>query len=446
MNLRKEDFTGTGKVFAFTLRQLIFNKANIISVVILLLISILGMPVLAVIKGGSFFGGGDSGAAISKIYYTNDSQWEFSPEDIVRQDDTFAKTPFEEADFTLSELEEKGYEKYLKEDEVFLCISDSVQVYGADSVNMEYESLAGAAGDALQQNRLTASGAAGEQLKTAKADYSTATSTMEEYYKDQEGPGWGIRYGVQYAYAIILMMLCMFTSSYILRSVIEEKASKLVELLMVSVKPMAMIMGKILAVMVFVFGMFFALGIGFGISSLLTMVFMNTSADISAIISAAAGSSISFEALQLDPVFIIAVLISFVLGYLTFSILSGIAGCSCSTMEDMESASMNVVLVLMAGYFVSVIAINFRSIAVVVSLIPIVSIFCAPIEYVCGNIGIGILMLSWIIQVIAVVFLFKFCAQVYQSLIMYKGQKMKILQMIRLARTMKKEQKGDKIS
>lgn len=440
MNLHKEDFAGTGKVFAFTFRQLVFNKANIISIVILLLVSILGMPVMALVKGGSFSFGDKEKTAIVKIFYTNDSQTEIAPKDIIRQDDTFAKIPFQEADFTLSELKKNGYENYLKEDEVYLYIADPVQVYGTDSVNMEYESLAQAAGEALQLNRFTDAGADEDQISIAQAGYGTDTSTMSEYYKDKEGPGWGIRYGVQYAYAIILMMLCMFTTSYILRSVIEEKASKLVELLMVSVKPLALIMGKILAVMLYVFAMMFAMGIGVGISSLLTMVFMNTSADLSSIISAATGSTISLEALQIDPVFIAAVLVSFVLGYLTFSILSGLAGCSCSSMEDMESASMNVVLVLMAGYMVSVFAVNFRSIAVIVSLVPIVSIFCAPIEYVCGNIGIGVLILSWVIQLAVIACLFRFCARIYQSLIMYKGQKMKIMQMIRLAGTIKKEQ------
>lgn len=442
MNLRKEDFTGTGKVFAFTLRQLIFNKANIISLVLLLLMSLFGLPLMTLINGGKLFGGSkDTDTSIAKVYYLNDTETVFDPEDVISQNDTFASIPFEEADFTLSDLKNKGYENYLGDEEVFLYIADTVQVYGADSVNMEYETLAQIAGNVMQQNRLTDAGATTEQLKIAQAGYQTDTSTVDEYYQDKEGPDWGVRYGVQYAYAIILMMLCMYTTSYILRSVIEEKASKLVELLMVSIRPLALIMGKILAVMLDVFATMFAMGICLVLSSALTMSSMNTPFSVSSVLSAASGSSISFASLQVDPFFVIAVLISFVLGYITFSILSAVAGCSCSSMEDMESASMNVVLVLIAGFMISIFAINFRSVAVVVSLVPVISIFCAPIEYVCGNIGVGVLILSWLVQGITVLFLFRFCARIYQNLILYKGQKLKTMQMFRMAATMEKEKK-----
>ena len=57
---------------------------------------------------------------------------------------------------------------------------------------------------------------------------------------------------VQYGYAIVVMMLCMMSTAFLLRAVVEEKESKLVELLMVSVSPLALLGGKILAVMLYV--------------------------------------------------------------------------------------------------------------------------------------------------------------------------------------------------
>ncbi|MFQ9052626.1 MAG: ABC transporter permease [Oscillospiraceae bacterium] len=59
------------------------------------------------------------------------------------------------------------------------------------------------------------------------------------------------------------------SASYVIRAVVEEKDSRLVELLLVSVKPMALLAGKILAVMAFTFG-WLAMLAGLGVSCGLT--------------------------------------------------------------------------------------------------------------------------------------------------------------------------------
>ena len=38
--------------------------------------------------------------------------------------------------------------------------------------------------------------------------------------------------------------------------------------------------------------------------------------------------------------------------------------------------------------------------AAVLSLCPVISVFCAPVSYVCGNISLIVLILSWVIQAI----------------------------------------------
>ena len=66
------------------------------------------------------------------------------------------------------------------------------------------------------------------------------------------------------------MILCLMSASYVIRAVVEEKDSRLVELLLVSVKPMALLAGKILAVMAFTFGWLLAMLAGLGVSCGLT--------------------------------------------------------------------------------------------------------------------------------------------------------------------------------
>ena len=69
--------------------------------------------------------------------------------------------------------------------------------------------------------------------------------SAEEFLNPQE-TDWETGFTVQYAYAIVVLMLCLFSSAYVVRAIAEEKSSRLVELLMVSVRPLALLLGKVL--------------------------------------------------------------------------------------------------------------------------------------------------------------------------------------------------------
>lgn len=438
MKLSREAFGGTGKVFSFTLRQMFFNKANAVSLIIMLLFALFSVPVMSFAGGGNLLDKGREKSEITRIYWVNETPWTVDFSELAKVDERFTDVETQEAGFT-----EDNYKKNIKDDEVLVCVRMEeseggsmplISLYSIKETDSDYEELSAAVSQLVQESRYRDVGITQEQIDAVEATYSTDTLTLESYYEKQSGPDFGTRYIVQYVYAIILMILGIFTTSYIIRAVVEEKSSKLVELLMVSVKPLALIMGKILAVMLYVFGMLVSLGLCAGISYLVTGVFMDTQP----VMDFVAKSGFTSGALQIDPFLIVVLLVSLLLGYLTFSILSGLAGTSCSTMDDMQSANMSVTMIIMAGYFISVFTINLPSLATVVSLIPILSIFCAPVEYICGDIGIGVLLLSWLIQLLAVGLLFAFCANIYEDLILYKGQKMKWTELFGLIKKAKK--------
>ena len=161
--------------------------------------------------------------------------------------------------------------------------------------------------------------------------------------------------------------------------------------------------------------------------------------DTSAIGGGLENMGISFSALHLGWDTAIIVLISLVLSYLTYSIMSGIAGASCSSMNDTDAAMMGVTFTLLFGYIVScvVAAIPSRGVAVVTSLIPFVSSFCAPVHYVCGRIGIAVLLLSWLIQAAVILLLARFGAKIYRDLIMHQGKRLRLRDMRAMVKTSK---------
>ena len=268
------------------------------------------------------------------------------------------------------------------------------------------------------------------ELATALPSYNTATMTVDEYFNQSSGDFTGTMV-VQYIYSILVMMISTFSVTYIIRAVIEEKASKLVDTLMVSVKPMALILGKILAVMVYIFSTIIVYVLSYLISYFVTGMFLNTSY----IGEFFAGMGVDFASMNISPMTVVVVVISLVLAYSTFSIISGISGASCSTMEQVEGANMTVVLLIMFGYMVSFITPAFENnnVNVVTCLFPVVSLFCAPVHFTTGNIGLGLLIVSWVMQAIVVVLLMILCTRVYSGLIMHNGNRLKMRQILAMS-------------
>ena len=268
-------------------------------------------------------------------------------------------------------------------------------------------------------------------------DFSSRIMTMDEFTSRDE-VGFDARYAVQYGYSILVMIVCVFSCSYIVRAIVEEKSSKLVETLMVSVRSGALILGKILSVMTFIFAMVVAIFAAFGPSYFVTGMFMDTSV----IGAKLEGMGITADMFSMGPGLIAIVIVSLLLAYMTFSQLAALSGAGCSNMEDVEAANMTAIIMILLGYMVSTIGTGFGSgPAIFLSLCPVVSAFSAPICFVLGDISLGILIGSWAIQIIFIAAINKVSSNVYDSLIMYKGNRLKMSKILAMAGDRRKEVK-----
>ena len=259
--------------------------------------------------------------------------------------------------------------------------------------------------------------------------FSNYVMTMEDYLARDE-VGFDARYVVQYGYSIVVMMICLFSCTYIIRAILEEKSSKLVETLLVSIKSDAMILGKILAVIVFVFLMFVAMAVALVASYFITGMFTST-AFVGAFL---ADMGITSGILNIGFELIGIIIVSLLLACILLSQIAALSGASCSTMEDMESANMSATMIVIICYMITVIASAFGSTpALPLSLIPFVSAFAAPTYYVTGDISIVVLLISWAIQIAMIAIIYKLSGKAYDSLIMYKGKRLKMMEILRLS-------------
>ena len=81
MKQNKGELQGVGKVFQFTLVQFVKNKANTITLIIMLVLTLFSVPVMTLFSGGGMSAGETSG--ISKVYWQDQTGYSVNPAETV---------------------------------------------------------------------------------------------------------------------------------------------------------------------------------------------------------------------------------------------------------------------------------------------------------------------------------------------------------------------------
>ena len=402
------DLSGTGQVYRFTLSQLLKSRANRVTLIIMVLLAAVSMPLTALLGGETPETSDTAGLTSVRVDNRTDLILDFSGDAYWADTDFSADAGEPDAVVTVTG-DETGYQ---------------VAVVGSESAHAgELSQLAETARQAVRDACLQAAGLSSRQLEAL-----TASTGEEDSHEDG--------FWVQYGYSILAMILCLMSASDVIRAGVEEKDSRLVELLLVSVKPMALLAGKILAVMAFTFGWLLAMLAGFGVSCGLTAGLMGSGVlqkQLSGLLAAV--PRVQEDLWQAAGVLLV-LLVSLGLGYLTMSLIGGVAGACCSGMEDAGEATGPVMLLTMAGYLASCVvgAVPSGPVAVFSTLCPIVSIFCAPVQFAGGNVSFWLVLASWAIQAAVIWGLLTLASRVYAGLIVHRGSRVKLRELMSMAK------------
>lgn len=402
------DLSGTGQVYRFTLSQLLKSRANRVTLIIMVLLAAVSMPLTALLGGETPETSDTAGLASVRVDNRTDLVLDFSGDAYWADTDFSADAGEPDAVVTITG-DEAGYQ---------------VAVVGSEAADAgELSQLAETARQAVRDACLRAAGLSSRQLEALTASTGEEDSHEEGFW-------------VQYGYSILAMILCLMSASYVIRAVVEEKDSRLVELLLVSVKPMALLAGKILAVMAFTFGWLLAMLAGLGVSCGLTAGLMGPGVlqkQLSGLLAAV--PRVQEDLWQAAGVLLV-LLVSLGLGYLTMSLIGGVAGACCSGMEEAGEATGPVMLLTMAGYLASFVvgAVPSGPVAVFSTLCPVVSIFCAPVQFAGGNVSFWLVLASWAIQAAVIWGLLTLASRVYAGLIVHRGSRVKLRELMSMAK------------
>jgi ABC-2 type transport system permease protein len=188
--------------------------------------------------------------------------------------------------------------------------------------------------------------------------------------KGKEGASGMASFLFGYVIAFLLYMLIAIYGQSIMRGVLEEKTTRVAEVVVSSVKPDTLLGGKITGVaMVAITQVVVWLAMAF--------LIVQARGPIFRAFGAPAQAAAAFRIPSVDPWIGVALFLFFVLGFLFYAALFGAVGAMVSNQEDIQQAAMPVMLLLIASIvFIQPILLNPTStFAVVMSVLP----FSAPV-------------------------------------------------------------------
>ena len=250
----------------------------------------------------------------------------------------------------------------------------------------------------LQQSAL------GQQIASLGGDPAQVASQLSAakpqvtalHAPQRDSAEFGSRYAILMTIDVLLLFAIMGGGQFIAQGVVEEKSSRIVEILLACVRPSSLLAGKIL---------------GIGIASVLT----TGAVAVAGVVAAKATGVMPDISLNLDGV-LVAMIVWMIVGYAIFAVAFGAAASLVSRQEDVSSVSMPLVMLSMVPYVLSFLmatgdtnSMTFR----VLSYVPPFAPFMMPARLVLGvsswseqliALGLALVFLPLLVRVAAAIY------------------------------------------
>lgn len=255
-------------------------------------------------------------------------------------------------------------------------------------------------------------------LGISEADYEAASPQIEVVPVDVNDDGDTEEHFIRLLTTFVALMVVIFTvitfAAQVGSRVTEEKSSRVVELVLSSVRPLDFLAGKLLGTFV----------IGFLSTALLLLV-----GSVGLYFSGLADN------IELDWSVVPILLIAWALAMLFFGALYAAAGAMVQRTEDLQSTQMPILLLIVATAYIP--GFGWMSTDAswmqVMSWIPPFSIFAAPLSYAAGDFTAAQLAGSYVLAALATVLVVWFAARIYKRSILNNGSVTKWSQVLRKA-------------
>lgn len=352
-----------------------------------------------------------------------------------------------------SSLKTTKYDYILYLPEFDISSPKGIQLIGTKQAGLSLSNrVSGDIEELIRTQKLKASGISQTDLDGLKTDVNIDTKKIGEAGKEEDSSA-GASTIIGTAAGIFMFMFILLYGIQVMRGVIEEKTSRIIEVMISSVKPFQLMMGKIVGIALVGLTQFVLwIVLTASISTLAVNAFVgkDTIAQTSAVaIKAKDGSSVapavnssadspvlamqkSLASLDLTKIILVFIFF-FIGGYLFYSALYAAIGSAVDSETETQQFMMPVMMPLLVGYALSLSVVTndpYGPIAFWLSMIP----FTSPIAMVV-RLPYGVpdwqLALSMLILIIGFIGTVWLASRIYRVGILMYGKKTSLKEMIK---------------
>lgn len=384
-------FSGLSEVFKFTLHQICKGKGFKLATYglsVLLFVIFFGINV-----GIAFFNQADDekeAVSIEKLYIYNEA-------DLPMGEELLQGTEFEKV-----LVENVGSSTItLKEDEALLHLTVSPSEYTMELTlsdpgtisEEEGEELLGRLEEGLRSYKYLNSGIEAEKLTIILSPINVMVTEIGA--KDTSIGELLIKMILPMVLSFVLYFMLLYYGQSLGKTIMAERSSKLMELLLVSARPYAIVSGKILAtaliallqIFLWIFGGVLGFVIGDKVASAISPSYNNVIIEIVNLIR----NNTASDAFSVSV--IITAIIALCIGFLFYSVLAGLIFSNITKAEELSNGNGIFVMFIIIGFFSSYFLTAFNSgtteiLLNVLRYVPIVSPFILPADLLVGNISL----------------------------------------------------------
>ena len=232
-----------------------------------------------------------------------------------------------------------------------------------------------------------------------------------------------------YGVSIVLYMIILIYGINVMRSVLEEKQTRIVEVLVSSLRPFQLMLGKVIGVGAV--GLF-----QFCIWGLTGYAVVHYRAQILGSFHVGAEQVSAFPMPTISATLLAVVAAYFVLGFLLYSAMFAVVGASVTADSEAQQAQQPVMMLLIFSLIISFAALNNPGgqMAIVTSMVPFSSPIIMPVRVATSDVPVSQLTLSLAISAASSLLVVWLSARVYRIGILMYGKRPNIKELWRWAR------------
>lgn len=310
--------------------------------------------------------------------------------------------------------------------------SGVVRYYGANVASFkEMNALEGAIGPILRVERLVRRGADSALIAAARTEFNLRTDKVTA--GKLTGESGASSFFLAYITALVMYISLIMYGVQVMGAVLEEKSNRIVEVLISSVTPFQLMLGKVIGVAgagLVQLAIWAAAGVA-GTRALAQRAAMTSLASDGTTQSLNSGSM----SVSMDLVFVI--LIFFLLGFLLYSALYAAVGSMCSTQQETQQAAQPVTIILAIGFLMMFALINDpgSTLAKTLSFVPFFAPLVIPVRYAISPLPLGEVLGAIASTLLGVIVIVWIAGRIYRIGILSYGKKPSLKEVLRWVKT-----------